>query len=304
MRAVLSNLFFEILLYRCGLHTVYTKQILFLCILIIAAVTAGCTSIPAAEDTRPVLLVTVPPVQEIVSAVAGDRFRVETIVPEGVSPHTYEPGPSDLAVFGGAVLWFSLGEGFLPLEEQISGALPDVPAAAAGSGISAVAEAGSDEGETDPHIWMSAVNGMQMTQTVRDVLSERFPEYADQFSANADAYLMRLADADAALRTAAERMNPPVFLATHGSFGYLARDYEITQLVIAEGEKEPGAKALARLADSAKAANVHIIITEPLSGTRAADVLAEEIGVVPQKIDPLSPQYLQTLGKVAEVLSS
>lgn len=269
-----------------------------------AAVTAGCTGLPAPEDTRPVLLVTVPPMQEIVSAVAGDRFRVETIVPEGVSPHTYEPGPSDLAVFDGAVLWFSLGEGFLPLEDQISGALPDVPTVATGSGISAVAEAGSDDGETDPHIWMSAENGVQMTKTIRDALADRFPEDADRFTANADAYLTRLADADAALRAAADRMNPPAFLATHGSFGYLARDYQITQLVIAEGEKEPGAKALAKLADSAKAANIHIIITEPLSGTRAANVLGEEIGVPPQEIDPLSPQYLETLGRVAEVLSS
>lgn len=267
-----------------------------------AAAAAGCVSTPAPENSEPVLLVTVPPMTEIVSAVAGDGFAVLSVVPEGVSPHTYEPTPADVSSFAAAEMWFTLGEGFLPLEDQVTEVLSDMPRIATGSQIRAVAEAGSEEGETDPHIWISARNGILMTHAVRDGLSERYPALADRFSANADAFIAQLSEADARLSAAADTMHPKVFLATHGSFGYLAADYNITQLVITHEGKEPAAHELAEMVDAAKAAGVHSIVTEPLSGERAAMVLSEELDVVPVEINPLSVHYTDTLNALAEVL--
>lgn len=166
-----------------------------------------------------------------------------------------------------------------------------------------VAEAGGTDGEADPHIWMSAKNGIRMVCAIRDGLSASYPEYADTFAEHADAYIGRIADQDAALRASADSMNPKTFLTTHGSFGYLAKDYALSQLVINGEGKEPGARTLTAIIDTAKESGAHIIITEPSSGNRAAAVLAEELGVSSLSIDTLSLGYLDTLRKIVEVLS-
>lgn len=270
--------------------------------LLIILVTAGCISVPA-EDERPQILVTVPPMVEMVSAVCGDNFSVVSIVPAGVSPHAYEPSPADIAGISTADLWFTLADGLLPLEDRMRASLPDIPVIQTGSGVLVVAEAGGADGEPDPHIWISAQNGIQMVCAIRDGLVASYPEYADAFTENADVYLGKISDADTALRAAAESMNPKAFLTTHGSFGYLAKDYAISQLVITREGKEPTARTLAAIIDTAQESGVHLIITEPSSVSRAAAVLAEELGVSPLSIDTLSPRYLDTLRKVAEVVS-
>ncbi|HJK12524.1 MAG TPA: hypothetical protein O0Y14_03035, partial [Methanocorpusculum sp.] len=64
----------------------------------------------------------------------------------------------------------------------------------------------------------------------------------------------------------------------------------------------PAARELAEIVDSAKAAGVHIIVTEPLSGERTARVLSEELGIEPVQINPLSVHYMDTLNSLEEVL--
>lgn len=105
-----------------------------------------------------------------------------------MSPHTYEPTPADVASFASADMWFTLGEGFLPLEDQVAAALPDLPRAATGAEVKEVAEAGGEEGEMDPHIWLSARNGILMTNAVRDEMTAQYPEFAERFSDRAAAY--------------------------------------------------------------------------------------------------------------------
>lgn len=271
-------------------------------VLAITAVAAGCVSTPATEDGKPILLVTVPPMTEIVSAVAGDGFAVISVVPEGVSPHTYEPAPADVARFASADVWFTLSGGLLPLEDQVAAALADLRCVPTNSGIAAVAEAAGDGDELDPHIWLSAKNGILMTESVRNGLAAQYPEYAGQFALNAEKYRASLTDVDAALHAAVEAMEPKTFLTTHGSFGYLAVDYNITQLVIAREGKEPAARDLAKIIDEARRTGVHLVIIEPLSGGRTAEVLAEELGIAPAKINPLSLNYVATLAEIAEVL--
>lgn len=285
-----------------GCFAVFKICLVLSVVLVLAAVSAGCISTPAELDNNTVLLVTVPPMVEMVSTVAGDGFTVISVVPEGMSPHTYEPTPSDVSSFAAADMWFTLGEGFLPLEDQVAEALPDLPRVVTGAGIQAVAEAGSEEGETDPHIWLSARNGILMTKAICDGLSAQYPDLAERFSAQADAFCAALSDVDARLADAAASMEPKAFLTTHGSFGYLAEDYNITQLVIAREGKEPAARELAEIVDSAKSAGVHIIVTEPLSGERTAMVLSEEIGIEPVQINPLSVHYMDTLNSLEEVL--
>ena len=53
---------------------------------------SGANSVDEADD-RPLIATTVSPITSIAASIAGDRARIEGIVPEGTNSHTFEPSP-------------------------------------------------------------------------------------------------------------------------------------------------------------------------------------------------------------------
>ena len=45
------------------------------------------------QDNRPIITVSIEPLRYVVEAVAGDKYQVKTLMPQGASPETYEPTP-------------------------------------------------------------------------------------------------------------------------------------------------------------------------------------------------------------------
>ncbi len=71
----------------------------------------------AEPDGHPLqAFVPIPPVKSFVSAVGGDRVRVDALVPAGSDPHTYEPTPSQMTALANAGIYFTLG---LPFEHKL-----------------------------------------------------------------------------------------------------------------------------------------------------------------------------------------
>jgi ABC-type Zn uptake system ZnuABC Zn-binding protein ZnuA len=58
---------------------------------------SGANSVDEADD-RPLIATTVSPITSIAASIAGDRARIEGIVPEGTNSHTFEPSPTDRKV--------------------------------------------------------------------------------------------------------------------------------------------------------------------------------------------------------------
>src|SRR5690348_17307467 len=69
-----------------------------------------CTQAEAAA--KPYILVSIAPQKFFVKQIAGDTVNVNTIVPAGSSPHTYEPTPRQMIRASEAVIWFRIGEPF------------------------------------------------------------------------------------------------------------------------------------------------------------------------------------------------
>ena len=75
---------------------------LFLLVLVFSLLLVGCAS-PEADPTEgvsnglPVVLTSTTFLADIAQNVAGDRVKVESLLPFGVDPHSYQPKPSDAA---------------------------------------------------------------------------------------------------------------------------------------------------------------------------------------------------------------
>ncbi|HQR46912.1 MAG TPA: metal ABC transporter substrate-binding protein, partial [Thermoanaerobaculia bacterium] len=78
---------------------------------LLSALSLAACGARAPAPGPPVAVATIPPLADLVARVAGPGWRVETVVPPGVSPHVFEPAPSDLRKLVDAELVVVAGAG-------------------------------------------------------------------------------------------------------------------------------------------------------------------------------------------------
>ena len=86
---------------------------------------------------------------------------------------------------------------------------------------------------------------------------------------------------------------------THDAWGYFARDYGLSIISIEQEGKEPTAKDLEALITQARAQGVTVVFAEAQENRREAQAIADEIGGTVIVIDPLAPDYLQNMERIA-----
>ena len=77
--------------------------------LLIAACTGRSSQASNDDETKPVITVTLEPQRYFTEAIAGDKFKVVSMVPKGSSPETYDPIPQQLVSLGDSKAYFRIG---------------------------------------------------------------------------------------------------------------------------------------------------------------------------------------------------
>jgi zinc transport system substrate-binding protein len=258
------------------------------------AAAVGCTGIPRAEGTLPVV-VTFYPLQEFAQRVGGEHVGVVTLVPPGAEPHDYEPRPHDITALHAARIVIYNGAGLEPWLEKLR---PEFPTGGvivnASAGLPLVK--GVDEGDAgepparfDPHVWLDPLLAARMVTNIQKGLQDADPQRSEFYAANAskleEELRMLHGEFDATLRRCRQRE----FITTHAAFGYLARRYALAQLPISglSPEAEPAPVRLRELVHLARAHRITVVYYETLVSPRVAEALAREVGARVLVLNPL-----------------
>ena len=286
---------------------------------------AGCIGTGNDDVGKAILVaVTLPPQEEMVREIGGERVGVFVLIPPGSDPHTYEPRPAIVAQAARADIYLTVGTGLFPVEDVLASRLktmnPDLEVVDSSRGISYLDDQGepddddpaapgslADPAETsghgheghDPHVWLSLRNAEVMAGNIRDALIRADPGYAEVYHANHDRYTARIQELDQNITAAFSRDNPGIILVTHPAWGYFARDYGFSVVSIGQEGKEPTAKDLESLILLARGHGIRVVFAEAQQSTRGAETIAREIGGTVMVIDPLAPDYLANMEKVA-----
>ena len=92
------------------------------------------------------------------------------------------------------------------------------------------------------------------------------------------------------------------FLVVHPAWGYFARTYQLHQIPIEMGGKEPNPRELAYLINFAKKQRIKVIFSEPQFSPRIAEIIAEQIHGKVASVDPLALDWEDNLKNVATVI--
>jgi len=277
----------------------------------------ACSVVAVAALVRPprrgrvgrLALATILPVADMARNVTGDRFKVETLLPPGASPHTFEPTSRELMALHDAEIVFKIG---LDLELWADKLL----SAAGGERLRIVTVSGGVDllpnmreehdgadarghhpddghahgrGEFNPHVWLDPVNAVSIVGRIAEAFAEADPEGARVYAANAARYTQELVRLDAEYRHALSGLESRRVVAFHDSFSYLARRYgiEVVGLIEESPGKEPGARHVRELVDRIRALGVKAVLVEPQLSPKVAEALARDSGASVVRVDPL-----------------
>ncbi|MNI13995.1 High-affinity zinc uptake system binding-protein ZnuA precursor [compost metagenome] len=146
-----------------------------------------------------------------------------------------------------------------------------------------------DHGGLDPHVWLAPSLAIKEVRTIEAALAAASPENAAAFQTNSDAYIAKLEQLDQDFKAGLKDTKRKDFITQHAAFGYLAKEYGLTQVPIAglSPEQEPSAAQMAKIVEFAKAHKVKTIFFETLVSSSVADTIAGELGAKSAVLNPI-----------------
>ncbi|WP_423224821.1 metal ABC transporter substrate-binding protein [Candidatus Amarolinea aalborgensis] len=264
-----------------------------LCIIVLAAACSAAPTPPPGPNAIavPNVLAVETFLADMAQHVAGERLRVQALMPIGVDPHNFEPAPADIVRVSASTVLIVNGagfEGFLNRLLQNAGGQRLVIEAAAGlTSRAAVSESGAaqDHPEGDPHFWLDPILAVHYVENIRDGLSQADAAGASVYAANAAAYIADLQALDAWIRDQVSQAPPAArqLVTNHESLGYFADRYgfQVIGAIIPSVSTgaAPSAQQLAGLIDHIRATGARAIFLEAGANPQLADQVAAETGV-------------------------
>lgn len=269
--------------------------------IILAAILATACSRQPQEKTRQIT-VSIEPLRFLTEQIAGNGYAVSTLVPQGMSPETYEPTAQQMASLAQSALLVKVGEiGFeRTWADRLAANAPHTTAVNASEGITPIKTAG---GNTDPHTWMSARNARQMAQNICRALTSAYPEDSVLFSQNTVRLLGKIDQTDRKVRETLKGCATRTFLIYHPILTYYASEYGLRQIPVEEEGREPSAAQIEQTISTARSEGVRVLFLQRQFSENSVRAVGKAVGAAETTIDPLSYDWCGEMTRVAEKLT-
>ncbi len=241
----------------------------------------------APADGKPRVLASTSIIADIAQNVAGDRLKVEMLLPLGVDPHAYQPRPSDAAKVAESTVLILNGadyEHFIqPILANAGGERMVIEASARLTPRPAPGDGVNTAG--DPHFWLDPNLVITYVENIRDGLSTADPAGAETYKANAETYIKQLQELDAWIKTQVETLTPEkrYLVTNHENLAYFADRYGFTIVGAVvpslSSEAAPSAQEMAALVEKIRSSNVMAIFLDAMDNPALAEQIAKEARV-------------------------
>lgn len=256
------------------------------------------------------------PIYEFTKAIGGDDVNVINLLPTGVEPHDWTPRSQDIVNTSKAGLFLYNGAG---LEAWVPNFLKgldkdsNVKAVEVSAGIHLIdseeeehthegeehddhaheneqhEDDGHNHGSIDPHTWVSPKSALVMAENIKNSLVEADPEHKTGYEERYGELKQQLEDLDTKFTEQLSNVSQKEIVVSHQAFGYLARDYGLTQHSIMglSPDAEPTGQDIVKLAKLVKEEGIRYIFFEELVSDKLAKTLASEAGVETMVLNPV-----------------
>ena len=228
-------------------------------------------------DEKLSIIVSIYPLKEFTEKIAGDKVTVTCLVPENMEPHDYEPKTKDFEELIKSKAFIYNGLGMETWVDQVNETIKDkgVTIVDSSTGI----EVRKEEEAIDPHIWLSLKNAEIQSENIKNTLVKLDEKNKDYYEENYKKFKEELESLYNEYKPKFDTLSKKNFITGHAAFGYLCRDFGLTQRSVenlfAEGEPTP--KQLENLVNFCKENNINTVFSESLASPKVSETLAKEV---------------------------
>jgi hypothetical protein len=285
---------------------------------------AGCTLVTSFlgtscskkdTDERQLLVVSVAPQRYILDQLAGDRFRIVTLMPNGENPEVFEPSVEDRRAVARSRMFFTTG--FFPFEADAAlskGADTEVINTSAGINLLYGTHSHESEHTTflhsdsahltpDPHVWTSLRNSRVMAANIASALRMIDPDNSEIYSANERRFDRRLDSLDRVFSSRLDSIPTRSFMVWHPSLSYFARDYGLEQLAVSADSKETSMRRMRAIIDEARRDSIRVFFYQRDFDSRQVEAINSGVGSRMVAIQPNGYDCVAELSQIVDDLA-
>lgn len=260
-----------------------------MCLFVGIGILSGCAS-EKKESTSDKLQVVASYsiIADMVEQVGKDKVDVKSIVTRGTDPHSYEPTPENTLAVEKADIVFSnglnleTGKGwFKKLLEN--GRKTEVSYEVSKGVTPEFLTSAGDEGQEDPHAWLSLKNGMIYVNNITKELSKLDPDNQTYYESNRDVYIKKLTELDEKAHDKIKAIpeETRVLVTSEGAFKYFSKEYGLKAEYIWEinTDTQGTPDQISRIAKIVKDNKVPALFVETSVSPKTMEAVSREAGV-------------------------
>lgn len=253
----------------------------FISVLCTSMLLTGCGSSPMEKkDDKLQVYTSFYPMYDFTKKIGGDHVDVKNMTPAGTEPHDFEPSTTDIKNINEADMFIYNGDDMEHWVRDVKDSLDNDKLKIVKASKNITLMSGSEEGDSDPHTWLSLKNAKTEMKTIKDELVELDPDHEKDYTANYDKYAKELDQLDSDFTKQLQPYEGRAIVVAHQAFGYLCQDYGLEQIPI-EGlspDSEPTPAKMKEIIDDVKKNNINVIFYEELVDPKVAETIAKETG--------------------------
>lgn len=260
-------------------------------------------------EQRKIVTVTIEPQKYFAEKIAGERFEINCIVPNGSNPESYDPSPSRLVKVGQSIAYLKIGYiGFeIAWLDKLVKNNPKMKVYDTSEGITPLTGTHECHEEPDvlhmenidPHIWSSPKKARKIVQNMYNAFVEIDPDGKEYYTKNYEDLLAEINHIDTLLTNKLAPHKGEMFAIYHPSLSYFAHDYGLHQLSVELNGKGPTAPYMKRAIDVARENKVRVVFIQKEFNIKQALTFAEEINGKVVQINPLNYEWGEELIRIA-----
>lgn len=255
---------------------------------------------PKNEGPR-TITVTIEPLRFFTDQIVGNRFKVTTMVPNGINPETYEPTARQMLDLAGSDIYIKVGNiGFEHTwMKKLTDNAPHTIVVDSSDGIAPISSINRVE---DPHTWMNCANAQVIARNIYDAVMSVDVQDSAYFRKNYERLLAKIKQTDDTIRANLQKSRAKAFIIYHPTLTYFAKEYGLVQLPIEEEGREPSAAQLQQLIATAKRLDIRTIFIQQEFTNRNTEIITQGLGIRPLEINPLSYFWDKQMLQISELL--
>ena len=284
-------------------NKILLSLLMFVCVIFLYSCNSNVKDSTTKSESKINVAVSIVPEETFVKEVGGDKVNITTMIPSGQSPENYAPTTDIMEQLSNSSLYFSIG---VPTENanilpKIGDFNKEIKIVSMADEVSKVySERKFESGERDPHIWLSPKRAKVMVETIAKELSAVDPNNADYYKTNSENYIKKLDKLDEDIKSSLSLLKAKDFICYHPAFGYFTDDYGLKMTALENEGKEATIEDFKNTIDFAKEKGIKAIFYQAEIDSNQAKSFATEINGKAEMVQPLAPDYINNLGKIAE----